>query len=96
MENCYKIEGGLIRLLIKAVPGSSRNVFAGIQNGRLRVRIAGAPEDGKANEELRSFLAKLLSLPKKEVSLTSGEKSRLKTITLPLSSESALRALIPK
>jgi uncharacterized protein (TIGR00251 family) len=93
METCYKIEGGLIRLLIKAVPGSSKNAVAGIQDGRLKVKIAAAPEDGKANEELRSFLAKLLGLPKKEVSLTGGEKSRLKTITLPLSSEAALRGL---
>jgi uncharacterized protein (TIGR00251 family) len=96
METCYKIEGGLIRLLIKAVPGSSKNAVAGIQDGRLRVKIAAAPEDGKANEELRSFLAKLLGLPKKDVSLTGGEKSRLKTISLPLSSEAALKGLVPR
>jgi uncharacterized protein (TIGR00251 family) len=95
MENWYRAEGGLIRLLVKAVPGASKNALAGIQGGRLRVRIAAAPEDGRANEELRSFLAKLLGLPKKEVSLTGGEKSRLKTITLPLSSEAALKGLIP-
>jgi uncharacterized protein (TIGR00251 family) len=93
MENWYKAEGGLIHLLVKAVPGASKNALAGIQGGRLRVRIAAAPEDGKANEELRSFLAKLLGLPKKEVSLSAGEKSRLKTIALPLSSEDALKGL---
>jgi uncharacterized protein (TIGR00251 family) len=96
METCYTIEGGLIRLLVKAVPGASKNALAGIQSGRLRIRIAAAPEDGRANEELRSFLAKLLGLPKKEVSLTGGEKSRLKTIALPLSSEGPLKGLIQK
>jgi uncharacterized protein (TIGR00251 family) len=96
METCYKAESGFIRLFVKAVPGASKNAPAGIQNGRLRVRIAAAPEDGKANEELRAFLAKLLGLPKKEVSLSGGERSRLKTITLPLSSEGALKGIIPK
>jgi uncharacterized protein (TIGR00251 family) len=94
MEHCYSIEGGLLRLLIKAVPGSSKNALAGVQDGRLKIRIAAAPENGRANEELRSFLAKLLRIPKKEVSLAAGEKSRLKTITLPLSSEEALKSLI--
>ena len=89
----YRVEGSLIRLLVKAVPGASKNAVTGIQDGRLRIRIAASPEDGKANEELRSFLAKLLGLPKKEGSLTGGERSRLKTITLPLSSEGALKGL---
>jgi uncharacterized protein (TIGR00251 family) len=96
MENCYRIESGLIRLLVKAVPGSSKNAFTGVQDGRLRIKIAAAPEDGKANGELRAFLAKALGIPKKEVSLTAGEKSRLKTITLPLSSEGALKRLLEK
>jgi uncharacterized protein (TIGR00251 family) len=96
MENCCRIEGGFLRLLVKAIPGSSKNAFAGIKDGRLRIKIAAAPEDGKANEELRSFLAKALGIPKKEVSLSTGEKSRLKTITLPLASGAVLKSLISK
>jgi uncharacterized protein (TIGR00251 family) len=94
METCYKIEGNLIRLSIKAVPGSSRNAFAGIQDGRLRIKVAAAPEDGKANEELRVFLAKSLGIPKKDALLTAGEKSRLKTVTLPLSAKDNLEKRI--
>jgi uncharacterized protein (TIGR00251 family) len=65
-----------------------------IKEGRLKVKIAAAPEDGKANEELRGFLAKTLGLAKKDVSLSSGEKSRLKTIKLPLSIQSTLEKII--
>jgi uncharacterized protein (TIGR00251 family) len=90
METCYRIEGNLIRLLIKAVPGSSKNAFAGVQGGRLRIKIAAAPEGGKANEELRAFLAETLGIPKKDALLTAGEKSRLKTVTLPLSTRASL------
>jgi uncharacterized protein (TIGR00251 family) len=89
----YTIKDGLIYLSIKAVPGSSKNAFAGVQDNRLRVKIAAAPEDGKANDELRSFLAKSLGLPKKDLVLTAGEKSRLKTLTLPLSAEEKVKGI---
>ena len=67
---------------------------AGIEAGRLRVRIAAAPEDGRANRELRAFLAKVLGCAKGEIVLARGEKSRLKTLDLPASSWEALERLI--
>jgi uncharacterized protein (TIGR00251 family) len=83
MEGCYELSGGALILRVKAIPGASRSECAGVKDGRLRVRIAAAPEDGKANGELCAFLAKALGCPKREVRLHSGEKSRLKTLTLP-------------
>lgn len=70
---------------IKAVPGASKSAIGEVKEGRLKVKIAAAPEDGKANEALRSFLAKTLRIPKKDIELVSGEKSRLKTLRLPVS-----------
>ena len=90
MENCFRISGDYLFLDIKAVPGSSRSGLGEVQAGRLKVRIAAAPEDGKANEELRSFLAKTLKLAKKDLVIISGEKSRLKTIRLPASAREEL------
>jgi uncharacterized protein YggU (UPF0235/DUF167 family) len=58
------------------------------------VRIAKAPEDGRANEELRGFFAAALGCPKREVILQSGEKSRLKTLSLPPACREKLQALI--
>jgi uncharacterized protein (TIGR00251 family) len=78
-----RISGTELLLDIKAVPGASKSRIAGISAGRLRVTIAAAPEDGKANEELRSFLAKSFGIPKKEITLKAGDKSRLKTVSLP-------------
>jgi uncharacterized protein (TIGR00251 family) len=83
-----------IHLEIKAVPSASRTEFAGSQNGKLRVRIASAPEDGKANTELCAYFAKTLGCPKKDVSLIRGEKSRIKVLGFPLSLENALRSLL--
>ena len=94
MESCIRILGDSLFLDIKAVPGVSKSAIGQVSQGRLKVRIAAAPEDGKANEELRSFLAKALALPKKDIVLESGEKSRLKTLSLPLSAREKLEALV--
>jgi uncharacterized protein (TIGR00251 family) len=90
----FHISDNAIFLGIKAVPGSSRNEIVGIEGGRLRVRIASAPENGKANMELCAFLAKQLGCAKKNVVLKSGEKSRLKTVVLPVSIKDELEKLI--
>lgn len=78
----------------KIQPGASRSGLQAPQEGRLRLRIAAAPEDGKANNELRSFFAGLLGCAKRDVIIMSGEKSRLKTLSLPASAEEKLREIV--
>jgi uncharacterized protein (TIGR00251 family) len=96
MNNCFRIDGDIIRLEIKAVPGASKTEFAGVKDGRLRVRLAAAPEDGKANAELLNFLSKSLNCPKRDLRLLSGEKSRLKTIALPLECRARVEGVVGK
>jgi uncharacterized protein (TIGR00251 family) len=84
MPPCVRQAGGRLLLDIKAQPGASKTEIAGGTETRVRVRIAAAPEDGKANGELQNFFAKLLGCPKKEIILQSGAKSRLKTLSLPV------------
>ncbi|MDR0556919.1 MAG: DUF167 domain-containing protein [Treponema sp.] len=90
----FRVSGDAILLDIKAVPGASKTAIAGVQGNRLRIKIAAAPEGGKANAELRAFLATSLSCAKKDVALKTGEKSRLKTVMLPLAALQKLEALI--
>ena len=94
MENCIRIAGDYLYLSIKAIPGTSVTGIGEVREGRLTVRIAAAPEDGKANKELISFLAKTLKLPKKDISLASGEKSRIKNLRLPVSVKEKLEKFI--
>ncbi|MEN9975238.1 MAG: hypothetical protein RLZZ282_1244, partial [Verrucomicrobiota bacterium] len=49
----------------------------------LRVRVAAPPVEGKANSELRDFLAKWLGLPKSKVLLEKGSTSRIKSFDIP-------------
>lgn len=94
MKSCIQVSEQRIYLHIKAVPGASKSRLLEVKEGRLRVKIAAAPENGKANGELRSFLAKLLNCPKKDVYLHAGEKSRLKTLEIPLSLKEKLEKLL--
>jgi uncharacterized protein YggU (UPF0235/DUF167 family) len=58
------------------------------------VRIAAAPEGGKANTALIAFFADLLGRPKRDFAVESGEKSRRKTLAMPLSCRETLEAAV--
>jgi uncharacterized protein (TIGR00251 family) len=94
VNSCFREDGDKIRLEIKAVPGASKTEFAGVKDGRLRIRLAAAPEDGKANAEMLNFLSKSLNCPKRDLLLLSGKKSRLKTLSLPLEQKTRLEQLL--
>ena len=96
MNNYFRIDGDKILLEIKAVPGASKTELAGIKDGRLRIRLAAAPEDGKANAELLNFLSKALNCPKRDLQFLSGEKSRLKVIALPLECRARVERIVGK
>jgi uncharacterized protein (TIGR00251 family) len=88
-----ELDGGRLLLYIKAIPGASKTEPAGIKDARLRFRIAAAPEGGKANAELCAALSRLLGCTKKEITLQSGERSRLKTLLLPTAVRERLEQL---
>ena len=44
-------------LIVKVIPRAKQTEFVGIMDdGALKIRLRAVPEDGKANEELLSFL----------------------------------------
>ena len=47
-----------------------------------KVRVAAAPEDGKANDAVVRLLADTLALPARGVQIVSGRSSRDKTVAL--------------
>lgn len=49
----------------------------------LRIRLASAPIEGRANRELVRFLADYLGCGRGAVELLRGESSRLKTVRIP-------------
>ena len=61
-------------------PGASRSEFAGEHGGRLKVRLAAPPVDGRANDALVEFLAAYFEVPRRNVRITAGLKSRKKRV----------------
>jgi len=81
---------------VRVIPRAGRSGFAGLRDGALLVRLAAAPVDGAANDELIGLLAKTLRIPKRDITIVSGERSRSKRIRIAgIDREQALRALIP-
>ena len=76
-------------------PRAGRSGFAGLRDGVLTVRLAAAPVDGAANDELIALLARTLKIPKRDIVLVSGERSRSKRIRIAgLDREQALAKLV--
>jgi len=69
-------------LTVHVVPRASRSEIVGEHNGALRVRIAAPPVDGAANKELIRLLAKTYGVAKRDVTVVSGESSRVKRVRI--------------
>jgi uncharacterized protein (TIGR00251 family) len=63
-------------LSVRAQPGAKKVGVVGEQNGALKVAVAVAPEQGKANKALRDVLCEALDVKRGAVELLSGETSR--------------------
>lgn len=72
-------DGGA-RLCIHVQPGAARSELAGTHGDALKIRVAAAASEGAANAALIEFLAGLLKLPRREVTIVQGERSRRKIV----------------
>lgn len=76
-----KREGG-VRLEVRVQPRASRTAIVGVHGGALKVALTSPPVEGAANAALLGLLAKKLGLPKRDVSLVAGDRSRQKTLAI--------------
>jgi uncharacterized protein (TIGR00251 family) len=75
------VAGGLI-LSVIVVPGASRSEVIGLHDNCLRIRLAAPAIEGRANDELVSWLADQLGVPRRQLSLHRGLKSRRKQVLM--------------
>jgi len=79
-------------LWIKVQPAAKKTEIMGVEtvehpaSGQpiqmVKIRLAAPPVEGKANQALCAFLAKLCDVPIRHVSLLSGETSKMKRIQI--------------
>ena len=67
---------------IQVIPHASRAEIAGVQEGAFKVKVTAPPVEGAANEACIKLLARELGLKKSQMEISSGAKSRKKTVMI--------------
>ncbi len=76
-------ENGTLVLRVKVRPhAATTQCKAVMADGTLKIDIAAAAEDGRANRELVNFLASVFGVPKNQVELLSGNTLRFKEVRI--------------
>jgi uncharacterized protein (TIGR00251 family) len=83
----FSVDGDVITLAVRITPKASRDAFGNViemPDGRhaLSVRVAAPPVDGAANAALVAFLARSFAVARRDVTIASGETSRLKILKI--------------
>lgn len=63
-------------------PGARRTEFAGEHGGRMKLRLAARATDGAANAALIEFLAEHFGVPRRNVIIEQGIRSRRKRVSI--------------
>jgi hypothetical protein len=72
----------MTRLRLRVVPSAARAEIVGRHGDAWKIRVAAAPEQGRANDAVLRLLADALSLPRDAVTLVSGHGGRDKIVEL--------------
>ena len=79
---------------IQVIPHASRAEIAGVQDGAFKVKVTAPPMEGAANEACIKLLASKLGLKKSQMEISSGAKSRKKTVMIKDISKAELETKI--
>lgn len=71
-------EGTEIKVVVQ--PRGANNDIVGLQGDALKIKLTAPPVEGAANKMCIQFLAKALKVPKSDVIILSGKRSRAKKI----------------
>lgn len=88
-----RAHGEAVSFQVVVVPRASRSRIVGLHGTALKVTLAAPPVDGEANAELCAVLAKALGVPKRALSIVTGEHAKAKTVQVQGVSREAILAL---
>ena len=82
-DDLYRTDGDdAVVVHVHVQPGAGRASVVGRHGTALKVRVAAAPEGGRANEATADLLAETFGLKRDQVELASGPSSRAKQFKL--------------
>jgi uncharacterized protein (TIGR00251 family) len=71
-----------VRLDVEVKVRASQSRVLGVKGDRLSVALAAPPVDGAANQELIDTLAAYFDLPRRQLKLIAGQRSRRKVVEI--------------
>ena len=83
------------RLEVKVVPGASRTQVSGWLGQCLKVKVAAAPEKGKANQAVIKLLSEMLAVKASAITIVSGPTSQRKAVEIIGISQQELEDVLP-
>ena len=67
---------------LRVQPRARRNAIVGLIGDAVKLAITAPPVDGKANQAVIEYLAKLFDVPRSSITIVSGETGRNKLIAI--------------
>lgn len=79
-----KVKGSRAKVTIdvRVIPRARRSEIAGTRDNALLVRLNAPPVDGAANQALIDLLAERLDVPRRAITILSGDTSRSKRVAI--------------
>jgi len=77
---------------VRVIPRARKTEIGGERDGAVLIRLAAPPVDGAANDALIDFLRRTLSIPRRNIRIVSGEKSRRKRIAIDGATLASIRS----
>lgn len=84
-DKTYSLKSGKggAAISVRVNPRSPKNEISEIlQDGTIKVRLTAPPVDGKANQALIEFIAKVLDVKTNQVDIVAGQTGKDKLITI--------------
>ncbi len=85
---------GTVLIHLHVQPKASKSRIVGLHDGCLKLAVAAPPVEGKANKAVVTFLAKIFSVPARDVTVKSGTLSRKKKIVVKNLDVTEIRTVI--
>lgn len=79
-------------LTLHLIPNARRTAISREPSGGWRIRLTAPAVEGKANAALITLLAKTLQVPKRQITLIQGHKSRHKVVQIESLTEEEVSA----
>jgi hypothetical protein len=83
MDHWFRLDAdGTVTIVVHAQPGAKRTEVAGLHGDSVRIRIAAPALEDRANEALVEFVAGRFGVPRRDVTVMAGSKSRHKRLRI--------------